>query len=286
MRSGIALLDELSEHRRSDSYGRMLAADDAFLAEYGPALRRFVLRWGRQPMRLWSRQWEYPYAAEQILQFASEQDNRPLRILDAGCGVTFFPYYMCSRLENAEFICCDGNPAYVRLFDRMARAGASKAVTFMPAMLQSLPLEADSLDVVCCISVLEHTDDFPAILDEFARVLRPGGLLVLTFDISLDGRTEIPREKARDLLRAVAERFDIGDQTDLPGELSRLDEPESILTTDAVRAVEPEMLPWRWPLLKSIYDFFRGCGLTGGFFSLTFFCLAARAVAAPWSDRT
>ena len=286
MRSGIALLDELAEHRRDESYREMLEADDAFIEQYGPALRRFVLRWGRQPMRLWSRQWEYPYAAEQIFQFAAGRDGQAMKILDAGSGVTFFPYYVCSRLDGAEFICCDGNAAYGRMFDRLGEAGASPSVKFIPAMLQDLPLESGSLDAVCCISVLEHTDDYPAILDEFSRVLSPGGLLVLTFDISLDGRTEIPRDKARDLLQAVADRFDVAVPDDLPGELDRLDQPDSILTTDAIKAADPKLLPWRWPRLKSLYDFVHGRGLTGGFFSLTCFCLAAHAPVDRPSPQT
>jgi 2-polyprenyl-6-hydroxyphenyl methylase/3-demethylubiquinone-9 3-methyltransferase len=41
---------------------------------------------------------------------------------------------------------------------------------------ESLPVEDESVDVVCCVDVLEHVDDLDAVLRETARVLTPGGL--------------------------------------------------------------------------------------------------------------
>jgi ubiquinone/menaquinone biosynthesis C-methylase UbiE len=91
--------------------------------------------------------------------------------------------------------------------------------------------------------VLEHCDDYSAIVDEFHRVLCPGGLLALTFDISLDGRWEIPRAKAEDLLRDVTRRFASEDGTDL---LRRLESGpvESILSTYYAQKNDPGSLPW------------------------------------------
>ena len=43
-----------------------------------------------------------------------------------------------------------------------------------------LPLADNSLDGILCSSVLEYVPDPPACLAEFARVLRPGGLLVVS----------------------------------------------------------------------------------------------------------
>lgn len=46
-----------------------------------------------------------------------------------------------------------------------------------------------SLDVVASLDVLEHVPDFRAALGEFARVLRPGGVLLLCvpYEPALDG---------------------------------------------------------------------------------------------------
>lgn len=53
----------------------------------------------------------------------------------------------------------------------------------------ALGFEAASFDVVVSLDVLEHVPDFRAALREFARVLRPGGVLLLCvpYDPGLDG---------------------------------------------------------------------------------------------------
>ena len=276
LRSGIPTPAEVDAHCRSALYREMLAFDDAFVERHRRVLRRYMLRWGGRPMRLFSRRWEYPYAAQCLLDLAAEDASRPLRVLDAGSGVTFFPYFIRRRIARAEFTCCDANAAYADAFDRINRARGDPAVRFLRALLQDLPLDDDAVDAVTCISVLEHTGDYPTILDELRRAIRPGGLLVLTFDVSLDGRCDIPVAAAADLLQAVEERFDLPEGLDWRRELDRTKRPEGILTTDAVRRTAPDLLPWKWPALKSLYDLARGRGWTGGFFSLTTFCLHAR----------
>lgn len=48
------------------------------------------------------------------------------------------------------------------------------------APADDLPLEDDSLDAVVCTQVLEHTPEPWRVLEEFARVIRPGGTVILT----------------------------------------------------------------------------------------------------------
>lgn len=43
------------------------------------------------------------------------------------------------------------------------------------------PLENESVDIVLCTQVLEHVEDLPLVLNETARVLRAGGLLIASF---------------------------------------------------------------------------------------------------------
>jgi SAM-dependent methyltransferase len=130
-----------------------------------------------------------------------------------------------------------------------------------------------SIDVICCISVLEHTDNYGEIVREFARVLKKGGLLALTFDLSLDGKFELRRDVAQDLLNHVSEFFDTGG-VPVEQELNRMSETGQILSTDHVKNTEPDLLPWRFPMAKAVHDLIKGHGWTGGFRSKSVFCIS------------
>jgi predicted TPR repeat methyltransferase len=45
---------------------------------------------------------------------------------------------------------------------------------------QPLPVETDSVDAVACVGVMTYLPDVEAVWREFARVARPGGLVVVT----------------------------------------------------------------------------------------------------------
>jgi SAM-dependent methyltransferase len=224
---------------------------------------------------LWSRRWEYPFVAQRILDFAQRPEiiGRSLTMLDAGSGVTFFPYYICQKVPSAQFACVDYDATYTAMFDAINRTETSPRVRFVQASLQKLPLEDAALDVIACISVLEHTDNYGQIIDEFFRVLRPGDLFVLTFDVSLDGKFTLPIPQAEELLRTLQVKFTVEDGADLAAELSHAQDA-GVLTSDHVRATEPELLPWTFPVrvYKAARDLVAGKGWTAGFRSRTIFC--------------
>jgi SAM-dependent methyltransferase len=86
------------------------------------------------------------------------------RVLDLGCGRGSFHYadYPSLAIDALdEALPPDpGFPAHVRY--RQGRA-------------ERLPYDAGAFDLVIANFVLEHVDDFPAAIDEVARVLKPGG---------------------------------------------------------------------------------------------------------------
>lgn len=72
----------------------------------------------------------------------------------------------------------------IRRRDRLIKylrkiTGDSKA-TLNYQDVTSLTLASDSFDAIGSFEVIEHVNDYQKALDEFARVLRPGGQLVLT----------------------------------------------------------------------------------------------------------
>jgi SAM-dependent methyltransferase len=81
-----------------------------------------------------------------------------------------------------------GNKPYASFFAPFVRQhlgadvvqNSSRTVEFIVAPGHPLPLESQSVDTVLSTQVLEHVAEPDAYLAEAARVLRPGGLCVLT----------------------------------------------------------------------------------------------------------
>lgn len=275
LRSGIPLIADLSALQADPLYQTHVDFNKAFLENHGKALAGYGNHWGQNPFTMWSRRWEYPYVIQKVLDYAATRDpNDALRMLDGGSGVTYVPYFLTEKLPNLSVICCDTDTSYVPMFDAINANTAHKRVRFQEAMLQKLPFDDKTLDVVACISVLEHTDNYGQIVTEFARVLKPGGQLVVTFDLSLDGKFTLSRTTAAELLGTIEKHFDISNLSALP-ELARMEKTEPLLTTDYVKKTNPELLPWRYPLLKGVHDLVKGHGWTGGFRSKAVYCLDA-----------
>jgi ubiquinone/menaquinone biosynthesis C-methylase UbiE len=108
------------------------------------------------------------------------------RILDAGCGAGQFTEIVLERCDaDATLSCFD-------LSLEMLRRGRKKIQTdrSMPAAadITRLPYRDECFDCVICGWVLEHLPDPRTGLREIARVLEPGGrLLILTTETTFFG---------------------------------------------------------------------------------------------------
>ncbi len=97
------------------------------------------------------------------------------RVLDAGCGQGFyFPLYAALGLSAVGIESDPGPLAAARA--TAARTGAE----LVEAQVQKLPFADASFDAVVLSEVLEHLSDAAPALAEAARVLRPGGLVLVT----------------------------------------------------------------------------------------------------------
>src|SRR5436305_7255680 len=101
LRSGIPLLKELDAHLASEEYARHVEFNRRFLQTNDAAMENYGKLWAKDTFRLWSRRWEYPFAAERVIEFAKTQAGKPLRVLDAGSGVTYFPYFLCAQIPDS-----------------------------------------------------------------------------------------------------------------------------------------------------------------------------------------
>ena len=103
------------------------------------------------------------------------------RLLDAGCGDGRYFAVIAERPPTERLVGCDIS----RRILETASAAASRVglePELVRANVESLPFADADFDVVVCSQVLEHALDPPAVLHELARVLAPGGTLLLSTD--------------------------------------------------------------------------------------------------------
>jgi SAM-dependent methyltransferase len=99
------------------------------------------------------------------------------RILDAGCGNGRYTRFLLRRADPDARI--TGFDLSQRMLKRARRRVRSARVNFVAADLTRLPYADGAFDAVVCGWVLEHLPDPRPGLRELARVMRPGGRLLL-----------------------------------------------------------------------------------------------------------
>src|SRR5262249_52365488 len=96
------------------------------------------------------------------------------KVLDAGCGSgEFLPFFL-----NAGFEVCGVDLSLAAT--QRPRNRSPKAIVSVGSLEGGLSLRSDHFDVVWSTEVLEHLFDIEQALNEIYRVLKPGGLFVLT----------------------------------------------------------------------------------------------------------
>jgi len=114
--------------------------------------------------------------AQAALEAAVRVEIRPdSHILDAGCGTGLF----ARRLVSEGVL-----PEQITLLDpsrAMLKRCGDLPVEKTHGRLEALPFSDASFDIVTCAWAIEVLPAPGDAVDEFARVLRPGGLLCLTF---------------------------------------------------------------------------------------------------------
>ena len=100
---------------------------------------------------------------------------RGAEVLDAGCGVGYGSAFLSEAAERVVGVDRDEPAiAYAR-----ARYGGPN-VEFQVGDVAALDLPDTSFDAVCAFETIEHLDDAGAFVGEVARVLRPGGVFLVS----------------------------------------------------------------------------------------------------------
>jgi SAM-dependent methyltransferase len=133
--------------------------------------------WGLRTFTDWSKIWEYPWLWFNGLY---SLDWSHLKILDIGSELSPMPWFLSSL--GADVTLVERDPQWLSTWERLAKETGLK-VGWRIAGNERLPFLAESFDVVTSFSVIEHQQDKNMAVQEIARVLIPGGIFALSFDV-------------------------------------------------------------------------------------------------------
>jgi len=248
---GLVKIRDYHEVLISPLFSELESYSDNFSKLQKELFPEFSKRWVKDSFHQWSRQYEYPFVAD----YVSDLSGGKGRILDAGSGITFFPYYLIEKFPDKQIECCDYDPKLKEQFERV-NSRLNKNIQYFDADIRCIAKPDKFYDLIYCISVLEHTDDYDGILKELARITQAGGHLVLTFDISMDGSADISIKKAIELLAVIDKYYiQVPDKISLSG--SDLNSSD-ILTTNYINTINKDLIPWKYPYLMFFKSLSKG----------------------------
>ena len=152
--------------------------------------------------------------------------RRAIETLDAGCGTGFLTFELVARGHHVTGV--DFAPAMIAEARRKA-AERSVPIRFEEADAERLPFPPGSFDLAVSRHVLWTLPHPEAAIDEWIRVLRPGGRLVVV-DSQVDAGAAPP---ATENARMSQEYVAIGDQLPFLGGRSR-EEIETLLNAQGL----------------------------------------------------
>lgn len=102
---------------------------------------------------------------------------KALKVLEVGCGTGDFSFFLRDR--EARVTAVDFSEKAIELSRKKAQA-LGHSINFQVADAHELPFKANSFDLIFSCECLEHVFDPQCVLNEFHRVLKPSGKLILT----------------------------------------------------------------------------------------------------------
>jgi ubiquinone/menaquinone biosynthesis C-methylase UbiE len=174
-------------------------------------------------------------AWDRILALVAPQGHT-LDALDVGCGTGFLSLELAARGHRVTGV--DLAPAMLDLARRKA-AAQGLAARFQEADAENLPFTPASFDLVISRHVLWTLPHPEAAIDDWMRVLRPGGRLAIVDGAQYDA--DAAKTPQRENARTSAEYAEIGDKLPFYGGRPRA-EIEAVLRAHGLLGVGSDPL--------------------------------------------
>ena len=169
-----------------------------------------------------------PWVQEAVAWLAD--DGRPGSVLDVGCGAGGAAAAFARALPAATVVATDRDHRLLAVArGRAAAAGVADRIRWLATTIDALALPDRSVELAWASGVVHHTADQQATVYALARLVRPGGRLVL-----VEGGLPV---------RCLPHEIGLG----RPGLESRLDEARSRWFVDMRAELGGPPLPYGWP---------------------------------------
>jgi ubiquinone/menaquinone biosynthesis C-methylase UbiE len=190
-----------------------------------------------QVLKFWNRRWEYPFILEvnNMIDLSGE-------VLDAGAGQSLMPFLLMNKKNNITAIDTDDGSFYPtgsieKWYQKMNELFNSNVI-FVNGNLTTMNFQNGHFDFVYSLSVLEHLSDPLTGLKELWRILKPGGYIAITIDVSLDDTRGMFKKDYYEIKTFLKENG-------IPLFPESLESTGDMITTNWFKENEPEALPWR-----------------------------------------
>lgn len=116
--------------------------------------------------------------SDRVVRLALSRVPAPERVLDVGCGTGYVLRQLAGRLpDTTAFLGVDAAP---KMIEVARNNTADERVRYAHGTAENLPAADAAFDLVLTTTSFDHWEDQAKGVAECARVLRPGGTLVLT----------------------------------------------------------------------------------------------------------
>lgn len=177
------LLNRVAEPRRVELPRSRAALADVNVMNSPPfqsfmgTINTFAESRGLRTFTTWSNIWEYPWLWHAAL---ADVDWAGKHVIDLGSELSPMPWFLATR--GAKVTLIETDPQWLPLWEQL-RSKLDVDVSWRLVKSEALPFPDASADVVTSFSVIEHQRNKEAAVSEVARVLKPGGLFAVSFDV-------------------------------------------------------------------------------------------------------
>lgn len=185
---------------------------------------------------------------------APDSAREPVRLLDVGCGIGGSVRHAAKRWPNTAFVTgITISKAQVKRATELAQAQGVKNAIFVECDALALAFAADTFDAIWAIESEMHMPDKAAFIRDLARVLKPGGMLVIAAWNVRDTRNQPLSKDEAAHLRLLVDEWCHAGFTSIP-EYLEIFERNGLVNVTAENWASHTQPSWRESVFHPFHD--------------------------------